>query len=243
MPVIQLKQRTMNMWRGRLAPRDLDRWWINYRALIKRLADLAAEESVERLVIGAELCSLERHATRWLSLIQLARRRFRGVLTYSANWDHYREVPFWDALDEVGVNAYAPLASLERLEEEWSSRLTKLERFAARQGSELKHGRPLLIPEYGYPALESALRAPWDETTGSTCRLDLQADLLERSTRVLHKRVRRERRGDSGSILRGAYLWNWFGFGGAQDCGFTPRGKDAEARLRSVFKSSVQRGL
>ena len=41
-------------------------------------------------------------------------RRRRSRLLYSANWDHFDPIRFWDALDSIGVSAYCPLAASER---------------------------------------------------------------------------------------------------------------------------------
>jgi hypothetical protein len=49
---------------------------------------------------------LDRH---WRRLIAEVRQVYRGKLTYAANFDQYRQVGFWDALDFLGVNAYFKL--------------------------------------------------------------------------------------------------------------------------------------
>jgi len=143
MPIIQLKRRTMNMWRGRLDPRRPALWWSNHRAELKRLASLAEQEGVERLVIGAEL----------------------------------------------------------------------------------------YITEYGYPALASALARPWDETTSAAYDAELQAELVTRVTSLLHTRM------SERGALRGASLWNWFGFGGRRDKGYTLRGRPGQEALRALIRA------
>ena len=228
MPIIQLKRRSMNMWRGRLDPRRPALWWSNYRAELKRLASLAEQESVERLVIGAELCSLEAQTERWRELIQGLRARFKGALTYSANWDHYRELPFWEELDELSVTAYFPIQSREDLERDWAAALDELERFAATRGDA---GMPLYLTEYGYPALASALARPWDETTSAAYDAELQAELVTRATSLLLTRM------SERGALRGASLWNWFGFGGRRDRGYTLRDRPGQEALRALIKA------
>ena len=52
------------------------------------------------------------------------RRRFSGKLVYSANWDHYLPVSFWDRVDYLGVTAYFELttrddATADELERGW----------------------------------------------------------------------------------------------------------------------------
>ncbi len=225
MPIIHLEAREGGRWRGALAPEDPERWWASYTTDLRRLATLAEREGFERLVVGSELCSLEGDLPRWARLIAVAREHFKGVITYSANWDHYAPIGFWPLLDEVSVTAYFPLKGVEGLEAEWERHLSDLEGFAATQG---EGGRPLMITEYGYPPLESALRAPWDEWSGAPFNPHLQAELVARSTALLVARSGRGR-------VRGAFLWNWFGFGGAQDRGFTVRGRVGEGRLRGVL--------
>lgn len=235
MPVILLQNRSMDRWRGVLNPEDLDAWWSNYNSDIRRLADLAQREGFERFVIGAELCSLESQIDRWRSLIQSLRTRFNGYLTYSANWDHYQEVPFWALLDEVSITAYFPLISLETLEEEWQGHLNEMERFAQSitvEGHNHKtKGRPLVVSEYGYPALKSALSRPWDETYQADFDPQLQAELVTRVTRLLHTRM-----STSTAPLNNTFLWNWFGFGGLQDTGYTLRGRVGQAKLQALFE-------
>ena len=34
---------------------------------------------------------------------------YHGLLTYSANWDHYQNIPFWDHLDIISTNSYYKL--------------------------------------------------------------------------------------------------------------------------------------
>ena len=38
--------------------------------------------------------------------IAYVRQTFKGKLTYSANWDHYSGIGFWDDLDLIGMNSY-----------------------------------------------------------------------------------------------------------------------------------------
>ena len=52
------------------------------------------------------LVSTENNVEQWTRTINHVRGTFKGRLTYSANWDHYREVKFWDQLDLIGMNSY-----------------------------------------------------------------------------------------------------------------------------------------
>src|SRR5581483_5505891 len=87
------------------------RWFASYRAFILRYAAIAERDHYDLLVLGTELKSATANdSAAWRALIADLRRAFHGPLTYAANWDEAERVPFWDALDFVGVDAYAPIA-------------------------------------------------------------------------------------------------------------------------------------
>jgi hypothetical protein len=223
MPVVRLEARASYEWRGVIAPADgLDAWFESYRALVLPLAEMASAHGVERFVVGSELGSLEAYEARWRSLIEEVRARFDGTVTYSANWDRVSEVPFWDALDEVGLTAYFPLGSdvsPDGLADAWRTPRDEMEALSARTG------KPVLVTEVGYASRRDAAKRPWDDATAA--ELDLEAQ------RLLY-------RGFCDAFVdtpnvSGFYVWNWFGFGGPRDTGFTPRGKPAAAELSKCF--------
>lgn len=220
-PIVHLRRAEGREWRGRLAPDDEAAWWESYRARLVELARLAEAEEVELLSVGSELLSLERHEARWRELIQELRAEYRGRLTYSANWDHFEPVEFWDALDVVGVTAYQPLSERDTPDEEALLRgfapfLGRLRSWAQR------HGYRYVLTEVGYPSHSSAAERPWDH--GARGKPDPELQL--RCYRALYRVFREDPR------LGGLYLWNWFGFGGLDDTSYTPRGKPAQDVLR-----------
>lgn len=105
----------------------------------------------------------------WRRVIAAARERFGGTLTYAANFDRYRQVGFWDALDLIGINSYFPLRSrlldgdggarLEPLlEARWESLLRGIDAWRASIG--LPHRR-VLFTELGYVARADSTMRPW----------------------------------------------------------------------------------
>jgi len=217
MPIVQLDHPAgPREWRGRLDPEDPERWWSNYRAALKRIAGWAEAAGADRVVVGSELCSLEADLEEWRGLIESVRARFAGSLTYSANWDHYRDIAYWPKLDEVSVTAYFPVNEDPALA--WRSALREMKVLAARVG------RPLLISEYGYPAIKTAGSSPWDQTASSVPDHSLQADLI---------RVALTEIDDSG--IRGGFLWNWFGQGGSIEHGYSPRGRPSAEIIKQAF--------
>ena len=37
-------------------------------------------------------------------------------------------------------------------------------------------------------------------------------------------------------MLDGVYVWNWYGYGGLDTTGYTPRGKPAETEVRALLE-------
>ena len=233
MPVVRLSDRAPHEWRGVIAPADgLDAWFDAYRRFVLPLARLAEGAGAERFIAGSELSSLERYENHWRGLFTELRAVFSGTLTYSANWDRADAVPFWDALDEVGLTAYFPLASeeggpktpsAEALARAWQTPRTAIEALATRAG------KPVLITEVGYPSQSLAAGRPWDDTADGV-DLGLQQTLYRGFCDAFAKTP----------SLGGFYVWNWFGVGGPRDGSFTPRGKPAAGELAKCFARQWQ---
>jgi hypothetical protein len=226
LPIVRLTERSREEWRGRIRPAaGVGAWFAEYGAFLRKMARLAAAAHVERFGVGSELLSLEREEAEWRSLIASVRDIYDGRLYYSANWDHFDPIRFWDALDEVGVTAYFELTRSEepprraQLLTAWQRPQHDLMRLRARIG------KPLIITELGYPSKTTAARYPWDETRAAPIDLPLQALLYE----VFCDAFTDKR------VLDGVYFWNWFGFGGADDGEYTPRRKPAADVMRECL--------
>jgi hypothetical protein len=229
-PIVHIEAARATDWRGQIrfdaeAPREA--WWASYRAFVTAQARVAEEEHAERFSVGSELNGVEPDRAHWAQLIAEVRRVYHGRLTYSANWDHFEAVPFWDLVDEAGVTAYFELTrertpELDQLVAAWQTRLPALERFAARVH------RPLVLTEVGYPSLAGANVRPWEETR------DAPVDLEEQ--RVCYAAFCAT--AGRARFVDGIYFWNWFGVGGANDSGYTPRGKPAAEVLRAWFAAA-----
>ncbi len=227
MPVVRLKRRGPHDWRGVIAPADgLDAWFESYRRFVVPLARVAQNARAQRFVVGSELGSLEPYQDHWRALISELRDDFSGVLSYSANWDHAHTVQFWDALDEVGLTAYFPLAasdepsSAESLARAWRTPRAAIEDLRRRIG------KPVLITEIGYPSQASAAGQPWDDASSEELDLHLQQRLYRSFCDAFSQTP----------SISGFYVWNWFGFGGPRDLSFTPRGKPAANELAKCFE-------
>lgn len=233
MPIVELRAAPPGQWRGQLRPsRGAAAWFAAYRRALVELAAVAQRRGATRFGVGSELVALEPYERSWRELIAATRRVFRGRLFYSVNWDGLHRPGFLDAVDEVGVSAYFAMAAAGERPTEASLRRAWDGAHASLGALSRRVGRPVFLSEVGYPSLASAAERPWDERTGAPLDLALQRTLYEgfRARHCDHDRAAR-------AAPLGFYVWNWFGFGGPTDTGFTPRGKPAAAVLRGCFEA------
>jgi hypothetical protein len=234
LPTVRLRRGRPTDWRGRLRPRDPDRWWRSYERFIVRYARLAAEMDASVLAIGSELTSMsaDRHRRRWNRLAARARRAFAGKLAFVVNHDALDRTAPVAFVDILGVSAYVPLASdpdappaaLARRFHRYAARLSRLRR---------RLGKPLVLFEVGYPSIDGGATAPWDYTTGAPVDLEEQASAYRAVARAM----------ESFPSLDGLFAWIWFGPGGPFDRYYTPRGKPAEAILESLLRDRTGRAV
>jgi len=161
MPIVLLDNPRDGEWRGKIAPPNWDDWWERYTNFIMHFVHIAAEKKVEGFVVGSELISTERQEKRWRTLIARVRKHYGGLLSYSANWDHYRVVSWWDDLDMIGMTTYYDLTggkdpTLPRLREAWKPLRKEILSWRA------KINRPILFTEVGWPNQVTCAQYPWD---------------------------------------------------------------------------------
>lgn len=226
-PIVRLSNPGPDEWRGTLAPKSRDAWFKSYGELLGDLAAVAAQTGATRLAIGSELSTLDGDLDRWQPLVERIRAVFPGKLVYSANWDHYREAKLFDLVDEEGVVAYFRLRESAKdpstepaLAAAWRKHKAELLQWHA------DHSRPLVLTEVGYRSRAGSTVAPWDESSGGTPDLDEQRRAFAAFTDAWAGEPR----------LEGAYVWNWYGWGGKDSVGYTPRGKPAEQEVRRLLE-------
>ncbi|MBP2402326.1 glycoside hydrolase family 113 [Streptomyces syringium] len=211
--------------RAGIRPRDPDAWFAAYEHFITHYARLAADTGAEQLAVGTELAGTSGDGPRWRRVIAAVRERYRGPLTYAANYDEYQKVPFWKDLDVIGIDAYWPLAGKAtadpaRLRRAWQPIIGELEAFAARRD------RKILFTEAGYVSQRGTTTAPYSWTISKRAGEDEQAAAYEALLSAFDKKP----------WWAGVCWWMWDDWPDsgetAERLAYTPHGKPAEKVLR-----------
>lgn len=201
----------------------------NYRKYMMTFVRIAEETDVELFCIGTELeafCA-ERPAF-WSELIKEIKSAYKGKLTYAANWDAYRDIPFWKDIDYIGVDAYFPVSqekevTLEQAKEGWKPWINQMRALSTNTG------KKILLTEIGYRSIAYAGKEPWTTSDGHELNHQNQKVLYT----AMFETVWRE------SFVQGGFIWKWFpdhvNSGGKNHDGFTPQNKLAEEELKYQY--------
>ena len=124
-------------------------WFDDYGRFAEHYATIARDAKADAFCIGNEQKIASRHEQEWRRIIQRVRAIYQGPLTYGANFDEVFDVPFWDALDWIGVSGYFPLTTdptpdRATLIRAWQPVLAQLEQLS------LREKKPVLFTEIGY---------------------------------------------------------------------------------------------
>ena len=75
----------------------------SYENYLLEYARVAEEVNAKIFCIGTELEKFViNRPNYWQSLIAKIKTVYTGKLTYAANWDEFKRVPFWNELDFIG---------------------------------------------------------------------------------------------------------------------------------------------
>jgi len=204
----------------------------SYKNFILEFAKVAEEEKIAIFCIGTELEKFILHRPEyWRDLIAEVKKVYTGKLTYAANWDEYKRVPFWDALDYIGVDAYFPVSenhtpTVEETKAGWEQWKTELKTISE------KENKKIIFAEYGYRNVDFSGKEPWKSDREMISKnVNAQANLLE----GLYQSLWNE------DWFAGGFLWKWFIWhekvGGAEDNQFTPQNKPAQ-KIVEVYYST-----
>ena len=186
-------------WRGEIrfeTEEEWDRFWEGYTAWILAMAE--ACKDADLFVVGTELDKTTHHAGQWRKLIREVRKRTHATLTFASNWDSFEAVPFWDALDLVGIQSYFPISrdadpSEQALQKGWRELAERLAEYSENVG------RKVVLTELGYNRSKKAASEPW------TYAVDAEMEPLQmRCMTVALKAIEQE------SAIVGSFLWKRF---------------------------------
>ncbi|MEU5051877.1 hypothetical protein [Streptomyces sp. NPDC021096] len=217
--------------RAEIRPRDRDAWFDAYRRFITHYARLAQDTGVEQFSVGTELAGTSQDGERWGRTIAAVRERYKGPLTYAANYDEYQKIPFWKDLDVIGIDAYWPLADkattdTARLRQAWQPITEELAAFSQRQH------RKILFTEAGYVSQRGTTTAPFSWTVSKRDGEEEQAAAYEALLAAF----------DGKPWWAGVCWWMWDDWPDsgetAKRLSYTPHGKPAEKVLRKWWARS-----
>jgi len=210
-------------WRGEIEfgtdEAAWQRFFDSYQRFIVDQARFAQKNGVEIFAVGVEYEQTTHREEDWRRIISAVREVYDGSVTYAANWDSLDRVPFWDALDWIGVHAYFPLSldqdpSRENLWQGWNEPLRQLSSLSSKY-----RDKPIFFAEIGYSRSHSAAREPWSPGLEDNPQALL---LRQRLIEVALERIEEQ------PFVRGMFWWKWIPGPDPWDRDFSM--KDPEAR-------------
>ena len=208
------------------------RWEDDYKKYILQNVKIAAELQVDMICIATEynIAAVKREAF-FRKLIAEIKSMYSGKLSYCSTWNNYRDIPFWDDLDYIGISAYFPLIddttpTIEQLTVEWQKIIRELESFSE------KTKKKILFTEFGYLSVDGCAGKTWEiENQIESRQINhiAQANAYE----ALFSSFWEE------GWWAGGFVWKWFpngeGHEGYPEKDYTPQGKNAEHVLTKWY--------
>lgn len=217
-------------WRGAITFSSEAAWrrfFDGYTRFILDQARRAEAGGVPVFVVGTELDRTVHREKEWRDLIQKVRSVYAGHLTYAANWDRVHDVPFWDALDGIGVQGYFPLgprdASDTDIKSGWALVLTDLSALSRR------FGVPVVFTEIGYALSRDAAQEPWKAAMESSPKARA---LRNRLTRIALEELPKY------DFVAGVFWWKWIPGWNWFDRDFSMRDEDMKELLDRFWTES-----
>jgi hypothetical protein len=226
------------VWRGFISfsnEGDWQAWFSQYELFINHYATLAQACGVEEFCVGVEYVGTVHREAEWRTVIDSVRANFSGLLTYAANWDNYGQVPFWDALDVVGIDAYFPLTN--DTDPDFSTIMTGWSHWkAAIANFQTTVQKTVVFTEIGYCSQDGTNTEPWNWTLSGIVDLKEQTDCYEAVFQTFWREP----------WFGGIYWWVWDpdpAAGGPADVHYTPHGKPAEDVLKTYYLGTYDLAL
>jgi len=214
---------------------DWLKWERDYESYILTFAKIAATKNVDVFCVGTEykIAAIQREAF-WRELICKVREIYTGTLTYASNWDNYQNIPFWDELDFIGIDAYFPLQNAETPElavllKNWKPLKNKIKIFAER------HQKQIVFTEYGYMSCDYTAWQNWEnENNRAGLNVNLKAQSI--AYEALFSTFWNE------PWFGGGFIWKWYhnyqNSGGVKNKDYTPQNKPVEKVISKWYFSN-----
>lgn len=192
-----------------------ENWFAAYTAFQMHYAKIAEKMGVECFIAGCEMVQTEHRESQWRELFACLRGVYHGILSY--NTDKYQEeyVPFWDAVDWIGVSGYYPAG-------DWERELDRIEKVSQ------KVNRPVFFAEFGCMSTRGSAKRPNNWELQEPVSLEEQAAWYDEALSAMEKR----------SFVAGAAVWE-IGRGeqgdSSHDRGYRILGKPAEIIVRRHY--------
>lgn len=201
----------------------------SYETFILDYAQVAKDSNFELFCIGTELNNFViSRPDYWKELIQKIKKIYKGKITYAENWDTYKNVPFINKLDYIGIDAYFPLAkektpTVFEIEKAWKPIKLDIKELS------VKYRKPILFTEFGYQSKDFATLEPWNHSKAETVNLMAQKNALE----ALFNQYWNEK------WFAGGFLWKWYdkeNAGGLNNTDYTIQNKPAQKLVADWYK-------
>ena len=209
-------------------------WFAGYRAFILHYAALAQREGMDAFCIGNELQHASLREREWRELIGAVRAAYSGPITYGATAEEVTGVPFWDAVDFIGVSAYFVLTpdktpAPAALSAAWRPVSDRLRALSAR------HGKRVVFTEIGYRSADFAAWRHWEITDEAPVNLRAQQNAYASFFDAVW----------GEEWMGGAYFWKWFshpGHSGPDSNDFEFEGKPAAEIVAAAYRAEAAGG-
>jgi len=192
---------TNSKWHGDIKMRtdaDWDIWFAAYTRYVLYNAAIAQEAKADAVSVGVELEGTTGRSAQWRALIVAVREIYKGPVCYSAAFEEWKRIDWWDAVDVIGITAYWPLSDQNSpddaaIRQGWKKVYDQLDELAVRTG------KTICFTELGYTPSTTAARMPWSYQVEQE-DASLQARLYDIAIDEAGKRP----------YIRGVFVWKWF---------------------------------
>lgn len=213
---------------------EWEEWERSYTSYILHHAKVADSMNVEAFCIGLEFKNVVKLRPQfWHDLIRKVRASYQGKITYSANWDNYENVTFWDEVDFIGISAYFPLSQKETPSEE-ELRTAWKDKHLALMNLSKKYQKSIVFTEYGYRSIDKAAGNQWELEHHRRFEGLPNFEVQNNAYLALFKTFWTE------PWFQGGFLWKWYPDHqkniDPKNSDYTPQKKPVEKIIRAWYK-------